>query len=294
MSLHPTLIQANIALYAGNRAEALRLLRQYEAERPATENPHRSLTLWLEAQAQTDDAMRVRLLEELAQTGDPNDEYAQLAREALQAEAAYQPDDTRGGRGWLWRSVGGVAVVIFLFIGGGIIFGGASDPVAPAVTPTVAPTSAAEAFAALPDRSEALVADSYTARYEAGILQIAGFEDDSGRVIGVDANTLRTPVPGARFFALDVVFECRSGVCDEPPQATIALRTDSGDELLPRENAHIAGADALGPIALGRSTRGWLVYELPTLSQVEAAVVRPAAAETDAEPIVIPLPVAGT
>lgn len=290
MALHPTLIRANIALYAGNRAEALRLLQQYEAERAATDKPHRSLTLWLEAQAQTDHTMRLRLLEELAQAGSPTDEYAQLARQTLQAEATYQPAPPRSGRRWLWLAVGSVAAVLVLFVGGGVMLGGAPPTPVPA-TPSAAPTSINEALAGLPDRSEALVADSYTARYQAGILQIAGFEDDSQRVINTDADTLRTPVPGARFFALEVVFECRSGVCDQPPQATVALRTDSGDELLPRDNARIANSDALSPIALGRSTRGWLVYELPTLSQVASAVVRPAAAETDAEPIVISLPI---
>jgi hypothetical protein len=118
-----------------------------------------------------------------------------------------------------------------------------------------------------------LVADAYTARYPQGILQVTAIEDQSERVIDSDTGEVLTPIPGARFYALNVVFECRGGICDAPPQANLTLQLDDGSRIQPRVGVQIAGATGLSPIALGRTTNGWVVFEVPSITPVAALVV---------------------
>jgi hypothetical protein len=281
MKLSLTLIKANIALYRGERAEALRLLRQYQSERPAGDDPHRSMVLWLEAQTQPDDAMRARLLRDLIHSTDIDDTYAQMAREYLLAEEAYSapPQPKRRTGLWLGGALGGV-----LLVGAGLLLRPFANDPTPTATPALTPTPAAALAETLPDRSEPLVADGFTARYERGILQVVALEDRSERVVSADGAVLE-PVAGARFYALEIVFECRGGICDAPPEAALALQTGT-DMIAAREDVTIAGDGVLEPIALGRSTRGWVVFEVPSLSNVEALHVQP----EDADPIIIDLP----
>jgi hypothetical protein len=286
--LPPLLLDANLALFKGERGEVLRLLRQYERERPPAD-PYRSMALWLGAQSQPDDNARSRLLHDLIATTDVQDEYAQMAREFLLAEDAYTeaPPPDRRGVGW---GVAAAVGVIALVIGATALFSPAR-PDTPAITasaPAGAPTLDA---AALPDRSEPLVAESFTARYEDGILQLTALEDRSERVVDSRTGALLTPVAGARFYAVALAFECRSGICDNPPEAALTLRAGTGEGIAVRENATIAGESTLEAVALGRSTRGWVVFELPTLSQAVTLEVLPAATNTDnAPPLVIELP----
>jgi hypothetical protein len=284
-SLHPTLIQANLALFEGNRAEALRLLRQYEAERPADADPHRSMVLWLEAQTQTDDEARIHLLHQLLQQVDVKDPYSQMARDYLQAEEAYADPIQRSHAGW-WATGAVIALVLVGGVVGASLFTADSQGAAVLPTPTVTVTTPPN----LPDRSEPLVAPSFTARYERGILQVAALEDDSARVIDSGTGQVVLPVAGARFFALEIAFECRSGVCDEPPQAALTLRTGTEDDIAVKADVQIANTQPLQPVALGRTTRGWVVFEIPTLSRVEALHVKPLADENDTPPLVIDLP----
>ncbi len=283
--LHPTLIKANLALFEGNRVEALRLLRQYEAERPADADPHRSMVLWLEAQTQTDDAARIHLLHQQLHQVDVNDPYSHMARDYLQAEEAYADPVRRGNRGW-WVTGVTITVVIIASVVVTSMLTNDSTDVAALPTPTVTVTTPPD----LPDRSEPLVAPSFTARYERGILQIAALEDDSARVIDSSTGEVVLPVAGARFFALEISFECRSGVCDEPPQATLTLQTGTEDAIAVKADVQIAETEPLQPIALGRTTRGWIVFEIPTLSRVEALNVKPLADDDETPPLVIALP----
>ncbi|MEO1669094.1 MAG: hypothetical protein AAFU54_30990 [Chloroflexota bacterium] len=291
-TLHPTLIKANIALFKGERAEALRLLRQYETERPATDDPHRSMVLWLEAQTQTDDDLRIRLLHDLIATVDVDDTYAQMAREYLLAEETYRPDDPqRPHTGQRLAIGGGVAVLLAVLIGGGILLSNGSTQTDE--TPSPAPTTPADPtidYAALPDRSDPLVEQSFTVRYDRGILQILALENDSVRVIDPGTGSILEPVAGARFYALEIAFECRSGICNTPPEAALTLRTGTGDLIPIREDAAIAASGALEPIALGRRTTGWLVFEIPSLSRAEALLVKPDELPDEADPFVVSLP----
>jgi hypothetical protein len=267
------LIQANLALFKGEHAEVGRLLNEVRAERPPTDD-EAALMRWLDAQIQPDRNERLRRLGALVAGAPPDNTYARLAARYLAEEDAYRDRlaavKTRSVTG-VWKPLAFVAagaLVIFLLMSA--VLPNTQPPPTAAPTLTAAPTDAPPP----PDRSQALVADSYTARYPAGILQITAVESDSARVLNAnDAGA--TPVPGARFYALSVVFECRSGVCDAPPGAVLALQLDNGDLIKVRDGLRIAGEKTLQPVALGRTTSGWVVFEVPLVTQVKALVISP-------------------
>jgi hypothetical protein len=83
-------------------------------------------------------------------------------------------------------------------------------------------------------------------------------------------------------------FECRSGVCDQPPEANLTLQIDTDTRIAPRPDLVIAGDAPLAPIALGRVTTGWVVFEIPVISDVQSLIV--SARDNRAfEPVTIPL-----
>ena len=127
----------------------------------------------------------------------------------------------------------------------------------------------------LPDKSRAIVADSFTARYIEGILQVLAIEDRSERVVYIEDGLLAEPVAGARFYALSVTFECRQGICNTPPQAELEILLNNGSTLPQRTDLTIAGQSQFEPIALGRATSAWVVFELPTLNQPTDLIIRP-------------------
>lgn len=284
--LPETLIRANMALYKGERGEVLRLLAVYENERGNSENAHLGLCLWLYAQAQTDDDERRRLLLALIAEAPATDAYVQLAQDALQAEAPYIPTQRRqrmGARGWFSLVIGAGVILV-----AGLFLQGAPSPQDVPPTPTALSALVASATPP-PDRSQPLVADSFTLRYDEGILSVLALEDRSERVIDGGGRAVQ-PITGARFYALNLGFECRSGVCSQPPQARLQLRTDNNDLLNVRADVLIAGQPTLQPIALGRITQGWVIFEVPALSRVQQLEVLPASYEADAEPLRLNLP----
>jgi hypothetical protein len=283
------LIQANLALFKGEHAEVGRLLNEVRAERPPTDD-EAALMRWLDAQIQLDRDERLRRLGALVASAPPDNTYARLAARYLAEEDAYRDRlaavKTRSVTG-VWKPLAAVAagaLVIFLLMSAVLPNTQPQPTAAPIVT--AAPTDVPP----LPDRSQALVADSYTARYPAGILQITAVESDSARVMNAN-DTGATPVPGARFYALNVVFECRSGVCDAPPGAVLALQLDNGDLIKARDGLRIAGEKTLQPVALGRTTTGWVVFEVPLVTQVKALVISPLESGPRFDPITLALTV---
>jgi hypothetical protein len=288
------LIKANIALFKGERAETLRFLQEYVAEfgfSPESD-PDAPLLLWLDAQAQTEREERLRRLRDLVNRVPAGNTYSQLAQSYLYEEARLteRSGNTDGGfrlsRSRVAVLLGIVAVLAL--VGAAVLRFPAS---APTVNGTATPSPAPTALN-LPDLSQALVADSFTANYPRGVLQVTALEEDSKRVIDSREQTLVTPVPGARFYAVSLVFECRGGICNSPPEAQLQLQLDNGDLLPVRENASIAGQPTLQPIALGRTTAGWVVFEVPLISTVKALVVSaPDPTSADAfKPVTIALP----
>jgi hypothetical protein len=289
------LVKANIALFKGGRGETARLLGDYRAAGGG--EPERApMVLWLDAQAQPEHAERIKRLHALIANVPPNDPYAQMARQVLLDEENYQHKiaeaDARPG-----LKLGGIGRMMAFVVVGGLIALVVMNILNPPTQPTISdlqPTALPDVqptAVTLPDNSRPLVADAYTARYPQGILQVMAIEDESARVIDIDTNEVLTPIPGARFYALQIAFECRGGICDAPPQANLKIQLDDGSLIEPRTGVQIAGTTPLSPIALGRTTNGWLVFEVPTITPVAALVVS-AMDETAFEPINISL--AGT
>jgi hypothetical protein len=291
------LIKANIALFKGERAETQRFLQEYVAEFGFSleRDPDAPLVMWLDAQAQTERDERLRRLRILVNSVPAQNHYCQMARNTLFEEARL------GGREnshetLIFSSRSFRRVVLLALLGVALAVGAAA--LLTSLTPTQATKSGSTPLPPsptalnLPDLSQALVADSFSAHYPRGVLQVVALEEDSKRVMDTREQTLATPVPGARFYALSLIFECRGGICDQPPEAQLALQLDNGDLIPLRDNASIAGQPTLQPIALGRTSAGWVVFEVPLISTVQALVVSPpdlGSVETF-EPVTIPLP----
>jgi hypothetical protein len=292
--LDARLIKANIALFKGERAETLRFLQEYVDEFGFSleRDPDAPLVMWLDAQAQTERDERIRRLRILVNSVPADSLYSQLAQQYLYEEDRLTAPASTG------FELGGVGrAALFLVVGGALALGGVAllnngQPAQPAVAGATLTPSPAPTALNLPDLSQALVADSFTANYPRGVLQVTALEEDSKRVIDTLEQTLATPVPGARFFALNLVFDCRGGICNEPPEAQLALQVDNGDLIPVRENASIAGQPTMQPIALGRTTTGWVVFEVPLISTVRALVVSPPDPNSDQafQPVTIALP----
>lgn len=266
------LIRANIALFTGDYAEARRWLADCQAEGIAAE--HASQAMWLDAHTQPDPTERLRRLEGMAAQLDPSDPYAALARAALDAErAAGSP--AAPNRGWVR------ALVVLLVLGIGaavvalVINGNAPADVIPTAQPTIFPTPTLP-----PDRSRPLTGEGYTARYAEGLLTAVAIEDDSARVVRAVTGETIVPLDGARFYALEVAFECRAAICSAPPQAEVAVRLTDGSRIAPRRDLALVGQTVLEPVALGRITRGWLVFEVPVIGAVEALEITTRDAES--------------
>ncbi len=280
--MHTLLVKANLALFKGERSETQRLLREYQSQReiPVESDPSTPMILWLDAQTQADPAERLRRLEQLVHQTHAQDHYRQLALAILKDERDFQvrmealqsrfrlPFNSAAGRALGLLIIG--ALVTFTLV---TVFSPPSrTSVAPPLT-LIAPTPAPTAID-LPDRSRALVADSFTARYTNGILQVTAVEEQSERVLNSSSLVQVTPVPGARFYALNVIFECRGPICNQPPEANLALQLDNGSLIEPRRDVVIAGQPTLQPIALGRTTSGWVIFEIPLTSATIALTIR--------------------
>lgn len=290
--MHPKLIEANKAFFAGDRAETRRLLEEYRQ----SYDTDWEVVQWLEAHSQSEHEQFLAALKELVAQGEPNNQYVQMARDYLNEENEYQakikpPRNPR--RSWTMFFGAGtmfaLGLIVAYFAITGFNAGGNTETVV--VTATPDPLVAAPTLI-LEDRSQPLFGDIYTARYGSGILGITSIEDRSQRIIDRRSDTVISAVPGARFVALAVVFECRSSICRQPPEADLFLKLDS-DELIPtRTDVYMNGATELQAIALGRTTEGWIIFEVPALNRAESLVIRPLADEngTQAPELSIDLP----
>ena len=287
--MHPTLIKANLALLEGQPSETQRLLQEYRSTFAPNPDPDVALVLWLDAQSRTTPEAIHAGLHELVSRVPADTIYAQMAQQTLQDEAASRSPPAPAIRRQPLLLAGlftliGVAVTLGLVA----VFNRVQPP--PDVNATagaqtaLVPTPAVPAN--LPDASQTLAPDRYIARYPQGILTVLALENASQRVLRNSDASLATPIAGARFFGLRLNFECRSGICDQPPEARITLELDDGTQLEPRGGLSISGEDPLQAVALGRTTTGWVVFEIPLVSTVKGLVVAPRVAGAF-EPITI-------
>lgn len=310
--MNSTLIKANIALFNGSRAEARRLLRDYEAQMGGTpEAEDASLVLWLTAQAQDSRDGRVEGLRRLLASAPANDPYARLANQYLadeekaEVEAATATVSEEGGpaaprrRGILgvawWKAIAfaGVGVVLGVIVMTLFQPGGGPRVV---TAPTAVPgTSGAVAQGTpLPDLSTPIPPELHQTTFPRGILQVSRIEDGSQRIADRN-NNLIGPVTGTRYIALKLVFECRQGTCSRPPEANLSLFLDDGSMAGQLTDVGVAGEPPLEPVGENFTTDGWVVFQVPDARDALALAVLPfqpaATPESgqDPQPQLIPL-----
>ena len=276
MAHPPKLIQANIALFAGDYAETRRLLNDFRSGSGGITPEDVPLVLWLDAQTQDDAGERLRHLRSLLAQVPSENAYAVMARRVL-ADEDDHAERMRAARKTaifpnlkLWQGVALAAAVLTVVL---LLLLSGAPPTEPDARPTVTASAAVQPTVSLVDNSLPLDPAAHMGRYPQGILQLTRVENASLRVIDLQTAALISPVDGARFYALQVGFECRSGVCDQPPEAHLALQLDDGTQTSPRTDLTIAGAEVLTPVALGRTTRGWIVFEIPLISDAIALII---------------------
>lgn len=278
--LHPALIRANIALFTGDYAEVRRLLEDYRAAGGGAAE-HAPMALWLDAHSQPEPDERLRRLESLLSVVPPDNTYAHLAQTILDLERPAPDEAPR--RFTVQRMIVAAIAVLVTFAGVYLILPKPQPPVIAAISPTATPASTA---APLPDRSRPL-SDVSRISYAGGLLQVIAVEDGAQRIIGPDGTQL-TPVPGARFFAVELAFECRIAICQNPPEAGIVLRLADDSAIAPEDRAFVQNETSLSPVALGVTARGWLVFEIPSIIAVSALDVT--AAASTGEPLLMEMP----
>src|SRR5574337_874803 len=194
--LDARLIKANIALFKGERAETLRFLQDYVAEFGFSleRDPDAPLVMWLDAQAQTERDERIRRLRILVNSVPGGNYFGQLAQNYLRDEDRLtRPAAVGFELGGIGRAVLFLVIGVALALGGVALFTSQNRSQLPPVG-TPSPSPAATSLN-LPDLSQALVADSFTANYPRGVLQVTALEEDSQRVLDTREQTLATPVP---------------------------------------------------------------------------------------------------
>jgi hypothetical protein len=310
--VNPTLIKANIALFNGSRAEARRLLAEYQAQVGTPAPDEATLVQWLTAQAQDSRDARVAGLRELLQTAPPADPYAKLASQYLadeeKAEIAANTDtiDESGqpatgkrsgilGVAW-WKAAAFLfAGVIFGVVVMSVFGGGGGTAVAQEPTRSAGQVTATPPGTLAPDLSTPIPPELHQTDYLRGTLQVSRLEDNSRRVVDDRGNPL-SPVTGTRFMALKLLFECGQGTCQNPPEAAMAVVLDDLSAEPRLDNARIAGETVLEPVGEGFSTNGWVVFQVPDARTVLSLGVVPFELEATLAPnetpvpLVIPLP----
>jgi hypothetical protein len=311
--LHPKLIKANIALYNGSRVEARRLLDEYLQESGKTlpsqaaeiqsgkskikvpvANEAESHVMWIDAQAQDSREDRIKRMQALIEFAPPNDPYVKMARQALEQEQKFAPEEEESpeipgeSKSRIPREIVGVPMAKALgFLGVGFAVGliallalgiggtPARQVVASNVVTDFAPTQVALAATLPPSREIRIDPNTHRLEYPRARLEIVASEDYSERVVEVRSGEPLQAVQGARFYALKLIFTCREGICNQPPEAALSLLTDDSDVLPMIRGAGIAGETILEPVGLGSSTTGWVVFELPQNSNPNALVITP-------------------
>jgi hypothetical protein len=291
------LIKANIALFNGSREETRRFLEEY-LDDDALDAKQAAMVMWLDAQTLPDRRARFLRLHELVAAYGVDNVYGKLALDTIRDEEKYALPEKHAAKG---KTLFGIAIwkiALFLLI---VVIalvtvtqlatrgsGTANDSTAlnSEQNGSARPTP----FPALPDHSQSLEGASYAAQYTEGNLQIVALEDVSERVVSLGEGALISPVPGGRFYALKLLFECRTGICRNPPEADLELGLKDGVAIPPRIQVGIAGDTLLEPIAQGRTTSGWIIFEIPLAAEVTELHLEPVSSPMDAAPLVIVLP----
>lgn len=265
-------MRAAALLSQGERAEAARWLEAHLQAHP--EDVDTSALAWLRAQTIGDRDQRIAALRRLVRTYPPDDRYVLLARETLAIEERYAlPRVPR--RRLTVASVGLAALAVIAVVWGGFnLFAPA-----PAAEPT--PTETALMVVAVPTPTATLPpaqpqpVDLAPVTYGAGVLHVLTVEDGARAVISRSTGQLARPISGAQFYVVRLSFECRTPICERPPQATVQLVLSDGFTLEPRADVAAVGDPAFPPVALGIVSEGLLVFEAPIVGVPTRLLITP-------------------
>lgn len=286
--------KANQALLDGDRDGVLRLLRN-ESETPEV--------IWLRANSVLSDEERLRLFKKLT-NGDSR--YAPLAQEVLNREANFQAelDEPPDYKFWLqpsyqkrmekmreyrmWVFGGVLLLVVGIF---GVIININYESDYDKQVAEVRATQTAQAF----------FAGKQFAQYAEGTLSIISVINDvnmqdrpvtAGDTADDQFKPL-TPAEGAHFVAVQINFQCVMPVCNEPPQASLALLLSDDKVTQPSDySSHLFFIDEppseADRIASGRSVKLWFVFEAPRTTSPKALLVF---APNEQEPQIVSWPI---
>ncbi|GAB1421015.1 hypothetical protein MASR2M15_11470 [Anaerolineales bacterium] len=251
------LIEANIALYEGDIQNVNQYLDQLDNE---TIESWSIEVLWLRANASIDLQTQKDLLTKLIVEAPLDNIYSELARDYLTniEKYAIKPSQGRSKSFKVGLGIGLSIVAALLFI---LISPLLNPPVAldELISDEVVPTPEL----VYEDRSLPMVSSALQARIDAGLIQLVAVEDNSQRVFDPRSLQILKPIDGARWLAYQMVFECRKGICSNPPESVMILTTRSGEQFYSRDDLTLMDDEQFQPLALGRLTRGWVVFEIP-------------------------------
>lgn len=273
MNNSPEWIRATLLMAQGDRAEAQRWLEAHLNEYP--QDAQQLAVQWLRAQVSPSREERLLLLRGLLRTAPASDPYHQLARETLAIEERdVRPAAPQWRKPLVAAGLGGVAL---LALGWGAL-NVLSPPAGPTPTVDVVAEVTAEAtelpVPTLP-APQPIRVTLPPIRYDAGELTVVAIEDGAVSVVSRASGNLVTPITGAQFFAVSLSFECRIGICAQPPQATLTLVESDGFTFAPREDIRLTGDGGFPPVALGILSEGVVIFEVPVIGVPEQLIITP-------------------
>lgn len=283
-------IRAREALLEGDRDETLRLLKNMAED---------AEVLWLRAHAAKTDQERLGLLSSVVSRY-PDSIFANLASSILEREAQYktelaQPPEYQFWKQPTWQGrldalrhnkVQLIAILSILFFSFLLIllWIGRNTQLAaqqatqaawltqtavvtqsmtpPPPTLTTAPTLTPTITALPPSKRPVPVS------YPAGQLSLLRVEFPTNRPVTFAAYNIEgaaTPAVGAIFVAVQLEFRCSIPLCEEPPQAQIALRLDDGQivRYASGNRPVLKEQPTIERVSAGQSVTGWFVFEVP-------------------------------
>jgi hypothetical protein len=260
---HPDLIRANIFLARGDKAEARRMLGNYLKQRKLANMHDDPFILWLDAQTRADATERLQQLRLLVATTPPDNPYHRLAQHTL--DIAHEEHPAKNNR--LTARIIAIVLAIGALLGAGWLLTNLFAPTIPSVALITAEPTAeiTETFlpTEVPVRLTALATETSVLSYDEGILTFTAIEDNAVRVVNRFSGERVQPIEGARFFVVFFTFECRIGICEQPPEATLTLVQSDDFTFVVRDDLSIGGLAPLAPIAFGIQTSGAFVFEIP-------------------------------
>lgn len=269
----PEWIRATLLFAQGDRAEAQRWLEAHLRDHP--HDTQQAAVQWLSAQVTPSYEERLLRLRGLVRTYPADDPYVQLARETLAIEERYAPPSvSRWRKPLIGVALGGAALLALGWGAANVLF----PAPAPTPTPQIVAEQTAEATDVLAPTLPAprpITVNLPMIQYEAGELRVTAIEDGAVSVVSRATGNLVIPISGAQFFALSLAFECRVGICAQPPQAALTLLESDGFTFAPRDDLRVSGDTGFPPVALGIVSEGIVIFEVPIIGVPQQLVITP-------------------